>query len=143
MILSRNFLKDYVGLEGAARIFDSNSSVNKEETQEFVENIVKLFEESSDEQIKDLQQYITPSTIASVIQNTSDGVTETELVDRLMNSVANSSSEEDKLSTDAKDYGIESEEAEELKEKFISDNNSSENIKNILNAVQSGELSSD
>ena len=137
-----NFLKDYVGLEGAARIFDGNSSVNKEQTQAFTENIVKLFEESSDEQIKELQAYITPSTIASVISETSEGATETELLDRLMNCVANVDSDDAKLSTDPKDYGIDEKKAEEAKSKYLSGNDS-ENIKNILNAVDSGEISND
>ena len=139
-----NFLKEYVGLEGAARLFDGDSSQSKEVSQEFVENIVKLFEESLNEQIKDLQQYITPSTIASVIQNTSDGATETELLDKLMNSVANNSSENEKLSTEPKDYGIDEQQAEEAKEKYLSGNaNVGESIKDVLNALNSGEISND
>ena len=139
-----NFLKEYVGLEGAARLFDDNSSANNEDKQTFVENIVKLFEEASTEELKDLQAYITPSTVANVIKNTFEGGSESELLEKLMISVTSADLVDGKLSTESNDYGVDEEKAKELKEKYLSGNaNVGESIKDVLNALNNGEISNE
>ena len=138
-----DFLKQYVGLQESLALFDGNTSIASSINNATMEEIVKLYEESTPEQMKELMTYVTPSVVAKGIQSETSSGTEEKLLGRLMSAVSGAD-ESGKVSTKAEDYGLSATEAEEAKKKYIDGNaDKGESIKEILDASKSGEISQD
>lgn len=131
-----DFLKQYVGLQESLAFFDDNSFFNSIVDNAYVEDMVELFEEASPEQLNDLMQYLSPSSLAKAIQGETSLGTETKLLQRLMTAVSNTD-ENGKLSTDWNDYGISEADAMNAKSKY------GYVIDDILDAYAGGKISQD
>lgn len=91
-----NFLKEYSALEGAVRFFDSNSL-----SEEFMKNVVDMFEAASDGELKELQQFINPSTLSNVINTNLNEEKNSEISEKMtgiVSKLSDLSVEEDKKS---------------------------------------------
>ena len=132
-----DFLKDYVGLGMSLDIFDDSSFFQGGVTNAGVENILKLFEEASPEQMNELVQYLPPATLANAIQNETSLGTESKYLERLMSAVGGVD-ESGKVSTDISDYkGLTQEDVDAAKKEYIREGASdAKNVESVLKAVQ-------
>ena len=137
-----DFLKDYVGLGMSLDIFDDSSFFKGGVTNAGVENILKLFEEASPEQMNELVQYLPPATLAKAIQTETSLGTETKMLERLMKAVGGID-ESGKVSTDIADYkGLTQEEVDAAKKEYVKEGVSdTENVQSVLKAVEDEKIS--
>jgi len=80
--------------------------------------------------------------IEKAIQEKISMDTEAKLIEHLMMS-QDGTDEKDKVSTNAEDYGLTEEEAQDAKAKYVDSASKEESIKNILNAFKNDEISPD
>ncbi len=133
------FVKQYKCLDNTSSVLGSDDNVG--DKSKYQNMILELYERmETTEQVSELEGYLSSDSVLELSDTNSK-----ETTSRLFNVFIKDSLQEDgKLSLEAEKYGISKEDADEAKSKYLDGNsNDKESIKSVLNAVSSGEISSD
>ncbi len=133
------FVKQYKCLDNTSGVLGNDDNVG--EKSEYQNMILELYERmETTEQVSQLEGYLSSSAVLELSDTNSK-----EATSRLFNVLIKDSLKEDgKLNIDAEKYGISQEDADEAIAKYLdAGSNDKESIKSVLDAVSSGEISSD
>ncbi len=124
------FLEDYIALEGGVNLFNGD----EEQVKATIDELSEILNSATPEQMEKLKQYAIPQTIASAVNNIESGSDKNTKLSDMLTSVAGS----DKLSKEAKDYGLTEEVAKSALEQY-----GNKSVDEVITAVQKGEITND